>query len=88
LIQLHSINPNSSQLEKTNVLMKLRETILDNHYVTSPDDISIFPNNLAYFLSLCFATLFAFIGFVRIICAIIIISFDLSKNKSTSKLNL
>lgn len=50
--ELEKISPDASQLEKTNVLMKLRETLLDNGesgtIVTEPDGISVFPNNVAF----------------------------------------
>ncbi len=55
LKELNSINDSTTQLEKTNVLMKLRETLLDSgdegsSKVTSPAGISIFPDNVAYML--------------------------------------
>jgi len=52
--ELNSISPEASQLEKTNVLMKLRETLLDNgeksDKVTSPNGITIYPMNVLFFL--------------------------------------
>ena len=51
LQELESVNPEASQLEKTNVLMKLRETLLDqgeSTIVTEPDGISVYPDNVAY----------------------------------------
>lgn len=49
LKELKSIDSNATQLEKTNVLMKLRETLLDSgngsDSVTVPQGISKFPNN-------------------------------------------
>jgi hypothetical protein len=45
---------NCTQLEKSNVLMKLRETLTDNKgdgtTVTRPDGISVYPNNVAFCL--------------------------------------
>ena len=52
LDELERISPDASQLERTNVLMKLRETILDQNKdgskVTVPMGISIFPDNTFY----------------------------------------
>jgi hypothetical protein len=50
---LASIKEDATPLEKSNVLMKLRETLLDSgkdgDNVTLPNGISIYPNNLSYF---------------------------------------
>jgi hypothetical protein len=46
--ELKTIKPDATQLEKTNVLMKLRETLLDegkSTSITAPDGISIYPRN-------------------------------------------
>lgn len=46
--ELLKVADDATQLEKTNVLMKLRETLLDqgqNTSVTIPDGISRYPNN-------------------------------------------
>lgn len=51
LDELEMVSPQATQLEKSNLLMKLRETLLDEGQtvsVTSPGGISIFPNNTAY----------------------------------------
>lgn len=54
LAELNAMAPEATQLERSNMLMKLRETLLDNTTdgtsVTFPDGISIFPYNklLAY----------------------------------------
>ncbi|MCX6723300.1 MAG: hypothetical protein NT094_04545, partial [Candidatus Staskawiczbacteria bacterium] len=45
LEELQKVNPEASQLERTNVLMKLRETLLDKDDVTVPPGISVFPHN-------------------------------------------
>lgn len=54
LNELNSVPENATQLEKSNVLMKLRETLLDTTSdgteVTCPDGISIYPNNTAYMI--------------------------------------
>lgn len=57
---------NSSQLEKTNMLIKLRETLLDNGnegkaHVTYPDGLQRYPYNLLFAL-LSWAAIFAFCG--------------------------
>jgi len=52
--ELEKVKSEATQLEKTNLLMKLRETLLDNSgehgktNVTCPSGISLFPNNVAY----------------------------------------
>lgn len=55
-------------LEKTNVLMKLRETLTDDGEkgtsVTVPDGISVYPHNKAYAYSAIFFVLLALIGSV------------------------
>lgn len=51
--ELRSIPEEATPLEKTNVLMKLRETLTDETEsgvsVTIPNGISIFPKNIEYF---------------------------------------
>lgn len=51
--ELDNLPEDSEPLEKTNVLMKLRESLTDsssgNTEVTCPDGISIYPNNVLYF---------------------------------------
>ena len=36
-------------LEESNILMKLRETLLDNEGITHPSTISFYPNHIAWF---------------------------------------
>jgi hypothetical protein len=47
--ELNTIGANASQLEKSNVLIKLRETLLDQdkngEHVTVPNGISRYPHN-------------------------------------------
>ena len=54
LIELQSISAESTQLERSNILMKLRETILDDgehgSTITTPSGISIYPHNTAWML--------------------------------------
>lgn len=52
--ELENLPENATSLEKTNVLMKLRESLTDDKKsgvsVTMPEGISIYPRNIAYFL--------------------------------------
>lgn len=69
LTELKSVSPDASQLEKSNVLMKLRETLLDSTEhgtrVTCPRGISVFPHNLAT----CLFGVFSLLG----VCAMTIV---------------
>ncbi len=51
--ELENLPEDATSLEKTNVLMKLRETLTDEREsgvsVTIPEGISIYPNNVLYF---------------------------------------
>lgn len=51
--ELENLPEDATSLEKTNVLMKLRETLMDETEsgvsVTIPNGISIYPRNVAYF---------------------------------------
>lgn len=53
LQELYMVKPDATQLEKSNVLMKLRETLLDvgekSVSVTEPEGINIYPNNSIFF---------------------------------------
>ncbi|MCR4274784.1 MAG: hypothetical protein NUW02_01915 [Candidatus Campbellbacteria bacterium] len=63
LAELKRVDPNASQLEQSNVLMKLRETLLDEGQsvsVTSPSHIAIFPSQ----------RLVIFGGVIMLICTI------------------
>lgn len=65
--ELLAVPPETSKLERTNVLMKLRETLLDHgqsgDHVTIPAGISIYPHNgqwaLTGWLSIIFCIIFA-----------------------------
>ena len=49
--ELRAVKPETPQLERTNILMKLRETLLDQGQstsVTAPSGISVYPNNAVY----------------------------------------
>ena len=64
LAKLRSISPDAPSLETSNVLLKLRETLLDHSQsgenVTAPPGISVYPNNVA----------FAFWGFLGLLCGV------------------
>ena len=73
--ELAAVKPDAAQLERTNVLMKLRETLLDAgdkgaSQVTIPDGISVFPSNGAYAMFGTLALLLSFVGAVLIVWAI------------------
>jgi len=76
LEELKKITPEFTQLEKSNVLIKLRETLLDSGekglHVTMPPGISISPNNSGYAF---FGWISALLGVVGII--VIIFGLDL-----------
>jgi len=71
--ELRDVKPDTAMLERTNILMKLRETLLDHsgengkEKVTQPDGISIAPNNVAYAWWGWVSALFAFIGVITFI---------------------
>lgn len=54
LDELKRVKPDTTPLERTNILMKLRETLLDSGKdgasITVPPGISVFPNNTPYFI--------------------------------------
>jgi len=61
LEELKIVNPRATQLEKSNLLMKLRETLLDSKHgnitITAPRGISVFPHNTTYFLWAIFSVI-------------------------------
>ena len=71
-IELDQIDSTTTQLETSNILIKLRETLLDHtgqggDKVTAPDGISVYPNNTGYmlwgllsFISICIACILWF----------------------------
>ena len=71
LIGLSKVPPDASELEKSNQLMKLRETLLDDDSdgttVTCPEGISIYPYNKGYFgwaiFSFILAAVFGFLAY-------------------------
>lgn len=67
LLELEGIKPGASELEKSNVLMKLRETLVDHAKgggvsITVPEGISIFPHNSLVFWGLVFSSILAVVG--------------------------
>lgn len=71
LQELNKTTNKSTQLEKSNILMKLRETLLDQGEkgvsITHPTGISIFPNNVAYMIWGWLSFILMMIGFVFVI---------------------
>ena len=63
---------NSSQLEQTNVLMKVRESLMDGEKLTIPKGISRYPNNALWML-------FGWISAFLIIVGISIIIWELNE---------
>lgn len=62
LEELRAVEPETPQLERTNILMKLRETLLDEGKgvsVTVPSGITVYPNNGLVALWGCLSFLFA-----------------------------
>ncbi len=55
-----------SMLEKSNVLLRLRETLLDKKGVTVPTGISRYPNNLLWCIITGFASIYIFIFLVML----------------------
>jgi hypothetical protein len=61
--ELDKVTPQTSQLEKTNLLIKLRETLLDHGQgtdITVPEGISIYPYNWVF----CLWAIFSILGMV------------------------
>ncbi len=54
ITELERVTPETSQLETSNILVKLRETLLDHHEkgdsVTSPENITVYPNQFGYMI--------------------------------------
>jgi len=68
LMELEKVTATTTQLEQSNILMKLRETLLDTKEtgdnVTEPQGISLFPNNIAYAIWGLVSGLMLFIGLI------------------------
>jgi hypothetical protein len=70
LNELNKLDSNATQLEKTNVLMKLRETLTDQGEnglcITAPNGITIYPHNVGFFIWVVFGSVLAIVGIVFI----------------------
>lgn len=66
-LELSKVNDSTSALEKTNLLMKLRETLLDNSKITIPNGLWRYPNNLGYGIIFWISLLSLIIGIGLII---------------------
>lgn len=67
--ELEKMNPNATQLEKSNLLMKLRETLLDEGKtsgITLPEGISVYPNNAAMGILGIFSLILMVAGIIAI----------------------
>lgn len=69
--ELENLPDDASSLERTNVLMKLRESLTDDTEsgisVTVPDGISIYPYNVGYCLWGLFSTIAAIIFWIAVL---------------------
>lgn len=72
--ELDKVQEGTSQLERTNILMKLRETLLDHSNngdaVTLPSNVSLYPFQVAFML--CFWA--SFIYFVVMVAIVLILT--------------
>ena len=68
--ELISLDDNATNLEKTNLLMKLRETLLDQQEkgesLTVPNAISCFPNNTLWAIVKCLSVVMCIGGLIGI----------------------
>lgn len=69
--ELAKVNSTTTQLERTNILMKLRETLLDHKgkegdEVTCPNGLSRYPNNTGFFIAGWVTGLFALFGWLQL----------------------
>jgi len=72
---LLKIDETASSLEKSNVLIKLRETLLDQikgESITVPNGISVFPNNVAWALFGTVATILGLAGVVLLFQVVVV----------------
>lgn len=71
LEELNTVSPNATQLEKSNVLLKLRQTLLDHtggsESITVPSGISVYPNNALVAVIGVFTFAFLVVGVIVII---------------------
>lgn len=68
LAELQALSDTASPLEKSNMLIKLRETLTDagkdGSYVTDPNGISRYPNNVLWGILMWFSVLGIIAGFI------------------------
>lgn len=73
MAELNQITPESSLLEKSNVLLKLRETLLDGgkngESLTAPAGIAVYPYNWVFCLGLVIPGLLAALGWALLVWA-------------------
>lgn len=65
--ELRNVPKEATQLEKSNILIKLRETLIDHGQsltVTAPEGISIFPHNMIYGLWWIISTILGVVGVI------------------------
>jgi hypothetical protein len=71
LEELKQIEPNATSLEKSNILLKLRETLTreskDGSEISVPAGISIYPHNFSFMLWGIISTILAFVGGIYIL---------------------
>ena len=73
--ELDTLPENASPLEKTNVLMKLRESLTDSDStgatsVITPSGITIYPNNMVYFLWSMFSSVAATVFWILFVISL------------------
>ncbi len=79
LDELQRVKPDATQLEKSNILMKLRETILDNNIITLPRGISVSPHNKLLALA-------AILSLILMIVGLFLLSTNIRKKPSLSEI--
>ncbi len=70
LAELNRVTPATTQLERSNILIKLRETLLDQGQgvtVTVPEGISIYPHNALFMFWAVFSGILGVIGALMIL---------------------
>jgi len=74
LEELEKITPETTQLERSNLLLKLRETLLDKgdsgESATEPPGISVYPNNVGYCFFGTLSTILALVGAILFVTLI------------------
>lgn len=60
--ELTLVTDSTTSLEKSNILMKLRETLLDNEKLSAPTGLARFPNNGLWCVGSCMAFIMIVVG--------------------------